>query len=157
MNARELLIETASHIAPGRALEGLSSEDAGRRPAGAPHAIIEIVDHLVYWQEWFARRAQGSGEPMAPSASQGWPAGVGAWPELQARFLSGLETLAALDVPGAREAKVAPPFEFPLLAHYTVGDVVSHVALHNAHHLGQVVLLRQLMGLWPPPSGSWTW
>ena len=28
---------------------------------------------------------------------------------------------------------------------------------HNAHHLGQVVLLRQQRGLWPPPAGSYTW
>ena len=31
------------------------------------------------------------------------------------------------------------------------------VATHNAHHLGQVILLRQLLGAWPPPAGSWTW
>lgn len=157
MNSRELLIDTWSYIAPGRALEGISAEDASRRLPGAPHAIAEIVAHLAYWQEWFALRAQGRGEPMAASASLGWPAGPAAWPELRSRFEAGLEALAALDRPGVREVEVAPPIEFPPLASYTVGDVLVHVAQHNAHHLGQVVLLRQLMGIWPPPSGSWTW
>jgi uncharacterized damage-inducible protein DinB len=157
MNSRELLIDTAPYIAPGRALEGVAAEDAIRRLPVAPHSIADIVAHMVYWQEWFTRRAQGRGEPMAASASLGWPAGTDGWPDLRARFESGLETVAALDRPGARDNVVTPPIEFPPLASYTVGDVIVHVAQHNAHHLGQVVLLRQLMGLWPPPSGSWTW
>jgi len=31
------------------------------------------------------------------------------------------------------------------------------MAAHNSHHLGQVVLLRLMLGAWPPPSGSYTW
>lgn len=156
MDSRELLIETSSYIAPARALEGLSAEDAERRLPGAPHSIAEIVAHLVYWQEWFTRRAQGSVEPMAATASLGWPAPP-AWPDLRARFAAGLGALAELDGPGARETAVRPKIEFPPLAEYTVADVLIHVAQHNAHHLGQVVLLRQFGSLWPPPSGSWTW
>jgi len=52
---------------------------------------------------------------------------------------------------------LTPAIEFPSLAHYSRRDVLVHVATHNAHHLGQVILLRQLLGVWPPPSGSWTW
>jgi uncharacterized damage-inducible protein DinB len=52
---------------------------------------------------------------------------------------------------------VSPPIEFPPLASYSIGDVLVHVATHNSHHLGQVIVLRQLMGKWPPPAGSWTW
>jgi uncharacterized damage-inducible protein DinB len=35
--------------------------------------------------------------------------------------------------------------------------VVAHVAVHTAHHIGQIVTLRQLLGAWPPPQGSHTW
>jgi uncharacterized damage-inducible protein DinB len=52
---------------------------------------------------------------------------------------------------------VTPAIEFPPLADYTIRDAMVHVGVHTAHHLGQVVVLRQLMGLWPPPAGSWTW
>jgi uncharacterized damage-inducible protein DinB len=71
------------------------------------------------------------------------------------RFVAGLERAAAF---GDRsERPLAPAIDFPPLAHYTIGDAIVHIAQHNSHHLGQVILLRQLMGLWPPPSGSWTW
>ncbi len=60
-------------------------------------------------------------------------------------------------LPIAATAAITPPIEFGPLASYTVRDALVHVAQHNSHHLGQVILLRQLMALWPPPSGSWTW
>jgi uncharacterized damage-inducible protein DinB len=52
---------------------------------------------------------------------------------------------------------VTPAIEFPPLAHHTVREALVHVAMHNAHHLGQVITLRQLLGAWPPPAGSYTW
>jgi hypothetical protein len=39
----------------------------------------------------------------------------------------------------------------------TVREQLESFAAHNAYHLGRVVLLRQLMGSWPPPSGGLTW
>jgi len=31
------------------------------------------------------------------------------------------------------------------------------MALHTAHHFGQVVTVRQSLGAWPPPGGGDTW
>jgi uncharacterized damage-inducible protein DinB len=158
MNTLELLSDTLAYIPPARALEGLSPEDAERRVAGANHSIAEIVAHLLFWQDWFSRRCEGIPASMVGSAAEGWPAvAPGSWPELQSRFLSGLQRLVAMGEPGRLDAPIAPPIEFPPLARYTVRDALAHVATHNAHHLGQIVVLRQIQGLWPPPSGSWTW
>lgn len=156
---RELLIQTLAYIPPANALDGLSAADAERRLERANHSIAELVAHLHFWQSWFCSRCEGKHEPMVASASQGWPAvAPGSWPELRQRFLDGLERAAALgEGPARADAAVAPAIEFPPLARYTVRDALVHVAQHNAHHLGQIILLRQLMGLWPPPSGSWTW
>lgn len=156
MDERELLIETTPFMAPARALEGLSSADAEARPPGSPHSIAETVAHMAFWQRWFGLRARGEGGPMAEHAAEGWPAvSSGEWPSVRDRFLDELERLATLAADGERP--VAPPLEFPPLARYTVRDALVHVALHNAHHLGQVVLLRQQLGCWPPPSGRYTW
>jgi uncharacterized damage-inducible protein DinB len=96
---------------------------------------------------------------MVASAASGWPTVVpGTWTDVRERFLAGLERAAALGGPAeAPDRPLDPPIEFPLLARYTLRDALVHVANHNAHHLGQIIVLRQLMGLWPPPSGSWTW
>ena len=155
MNARELLIETYPHIPPARALEDLASDEAERRLSGTTHSVAEIVAHLGFWQEWFCDRCSGVARPMVTSAADGWPAAApGSWPSIRERFLSGLERAATMNDP---DRPVAPPIEFPPLAHYSVREAQVHIAQHNAHHLGQVILLRQMMGRWPPPSGSYTW
>jgi uncharacterized damage-inducible protein DinB len=95
---------------------------------------------------------------MVEKAATGWPeVSPGMWPRLRDDFVEELEGLAAFGSRSALDRRLDPPIEFPPLASYTVGDALIHVANHNAHHLGQVILLRQIMGSWPPPSGGWTW
>ena len=156
MNARQLLIETYVHIPPVSALEQLGVDDAESRVAGAAHSIAETVAHMAFWQDWFVRRCKGHADAMPAPAARGWPVlAPGSWPAIHAGFLRGLEAAAALE--GDSDRPVAPPIEFPPLADYTVRHALVHVAQHNSHHLGQVVLLRQMMGVWPPPAGAWTW
>lgn len=81
----------------------------------------------------------------------------GDWPALQQRFLAGLDRAASFERGGRVDDPIAPPIEFPPLAAYTIRDAQVHISTHNAHHLGQIILLRQILGLWPPPAGSWTW
>ena len=80
------------------------------------------------------------------------------WALIEKQFIEGLEHAVALGGDEARlHAPISPAIEFPPLASYTIRDALVHMAHHNAHHLGQIVTLRQIMGLWPPPSGGWTW
>jgi uncharacterized damage-inducible protein DinB len=166
MNARELLLEPIAYMPPARAIEGLSTEDAERRHPGANHSIAEIIAHLTFWQEWFIRRCESTADPMPTSAATGWPAvAPGSWPTLSQRFVDGLHRAVEIGEPfdsaqGKRaglDRPIAPPTEFPALANYSVRDVLTHIAYHNSHHLGQVITIRQMMGCWPPPSGSYTW
>ena len=160
MHARELLLEPIAYLAPVRALEGLTPELAERRVEAVNHSIAEIVAHLTFWQDWFSQRLAGTAAPMVERAARGWPVvAPGSWPGVQQQFVDGLSGLVAWAERDAADLPLplAPPIEFPPLARYTRYDALVHVATHNAHHLGQVILLRQLLGAWPPPSGSWTW
>jgi uncharacterized damage-inducible protein DinB len=94
--------------------------------------------------------------PMAVTAGDGWPDAAD-WPAVCEQFLAGLDTLADAVSRHEADQRLTPAIEFPMLADYSYRDVWEHVGQHNAHHLGQVVVLRQLLGLWPPPSGSYTW
>ena len=157
MNLREFLSSPVTYLAPDKTLEGLDQTSAETRLAGAPHSIAEIVAHLAFWQNWFYARCTGNAVPIVSSAAAGWPAvEQNSWPSIHSQFLERLEQLASLS-DGDVSRRVEPPIEFPPLANYTVGEALVHVANHNSHHLGQVILLRQLSGAWPPPAGSWTW
>jgi uncharacterized damage-inducible protein DinB len=160
MSLRELLVETIAYMPPERALEGLSSEMAERHASATVHSIAEIVAHMIFWQEWFIGRLRGEAAPMAESASLGWPAvQAGSWSTVRERFVRGLDAAAAIGQQGSArlDARVTPAIEYPPLAQLTVRDALVHIATHNAHHMGQVITLRQVLGLWPPPAGSWTW
>ncbi|MGH9370309.1 MAG: DinB family protein [Vicinamibacterales bacterium] len=159
VNVRELLIEPVAYIGPARALEGLGASDAERRPGVENHSVADIVAHLMFWQDWFVERCQGTSVPMAQRAAIGWPAVPdGTWPDLRERFLTSLARAAALAEPASRlDDPIFPAIEFPPLARHTIRDALVHIATHNAHHLGQVIVLRQTMGCWPPPSGSYVW
>lgn len=158
MLARDLLADTHGHIGPLPALEALDAALADQRPSGAPHSIAEIVAHMAFWQEWFCARCDGTAAPLVEHAADGWPPVTpGSWDQVRARFAAGLERALALDERDTSR-RLDPPIEFPpMLAEYTVRDVIEHMAGHNAHHLGQVVLLRQMLTSWPPPAGGYTW
>jgi uncharacterized damage-inducible protein DinB len=156
---RGLLRDTFVHIQPAATVDDLSPDDAVVRVAGAPHSIAEIIAHVAFWQDWFLARCRREPRAMVTSAAQGWPQiDAAGWSELRTRFLADVDAAVALsEDPGRIAQPLSPPIDFPPLAAYTVGDALTHVAIHNAHHLGQVITLRQVMGRWPPPAGSWTW
>jgi len=157
MNLNEFLVSPIAFLAPDKSLDGLETADAERRLPGADHSVAEIVAHLTFWLDWFYTRCTGQAAPMVASAALGWPAvAPGSWPEVRSRFLDRLAALARLG-DGDASARISPPIEFPPLADYTIADALVHAATHNAHHLGQIIVLRQLLGAWPPPAGRWTW
>jgi uncharacterized damage-inducible protein DinB len=157
MSAREVLIQPYAHIPPRSALDGLTADQASRRLPAAPHSIAEITAHMDFWLRWFLKRCQGTAEPLAATAAQGWPQPDPDWEFVLRQFLAGLDAAVEFFEQADPLAPVTPPIEFPPLSRYTLLEAQEHAAQHNAHHLGQIVTLRQMMGLWPPPAGSYTW
>lgn len=154
MDRKELLLSPLAYMPPPRVLDGLDPGESARAVPGAPHSIVEILAHLVFWQSWFIDRCAGDAKPMVTRASEGWPAaGAEDWLALRAKFLADLQRAA--EWPG--DGPVTPAIKVPGMTRYTISDALTHLAVHNAHHLGQVVTMRQVLGAWPPPDGSWTW
>ena len=159
MRIHGLLRGAHAYLPADATLAGLTAADASTRPPHAEHSIAEIVAHMAFWQDWFRQRCDGLPAPIVGKASEGWPeVTAGSWDEVRHTFLSGLNALAMLGENTSRlDAPIAPAIEFPPLAHYTRRDALVHAGQHNAHHLGQIITLRQVMGQWPPPAGSYTW
>ena len=159
MDASELLISPIAHMPPARVLDGLSSAQSGVRVSDASHSVVEIVSHMVFWQSWFLERCAGFATLPAVKASLGWPSATpDEWETVREAFLGGLKRALKIALEeSASVRRVDPPIEFSPLANYTIADAITHIAIHNSHHLGQIITLRQIMGAWPPPEGSWTW
>jgi uncharacterized damage-inducible protein DinB len=159
MHLHAILRGAHAYLAPAAVLADLGAEHASRRSGDSPHSIAEIVAHMAFWQDWFLNRCDGVATPAPRHADLGWPAvNTVRWEVILQRFEAGFaRALLLADDQQRTSAAIAPPLEFDHLASYTVSDALIHLALHNAHHLGQVIVLRQQLGAWPPTAGSWTW
>jgi DinB family protein len=152
----------SAHTPPSHILENLSSELAHRLVAGAPHAIYAEVWHAAFWQEITLEWLRGVETPCPERAALGFPTEEQvhseSWADLCRRFLSGAEKGAAIaNGVGTEKLVVCPSPAGKPARRMTVREQLESLAAHNAYHLGRVVLLRQMLGSWPPPSGGFTW
>jgi len=152
---REGKVDTAIHVTDftpyERALSGLEPWQALKVPPGSPYSVAQVLAHMVFWQDWLVASAAGSPQVFPAHAEEGWPPPTAeGWPNLVQRFLSGLEQARAM----ARDAATRHRLVFK---EDTGARVLADLAVHNAHHLGEIILLRRLNGDWPPPGGGDTW
>ena len=140
------------HGSPVRAiLNGVTHEQAARRPPNGAHSIWEIVLHMTGWRNEVARRA--GGEPAGEPEAGDWPA-VG--DPTAARWQA---VLAALDVAhqnlanvvrGLSDERMLQPTNDP--RNRELGTGVSYYALlhgivqHDAYHAGQIAVLKKILG-----------
>jgi uncharacterized damage-inducible protein DinB len=134
------------------ALSGLEAEDAAFRPGPGAHTIWELVRHLSFWEDLVTDRLGGM--PLGPgrisnkSTFDGCePEDRASWKEAAGRLLSANRRLAAA-VGRLEDAQLDQPL--PGEQKTLLKDLLEGMALHQAYHLGQIVLLRKLLGKWPP-------
>lgn len=157
------LIGDSAAAPPTHILEGLSSEIVHRMVPGAPHTIYEELWHVAFWQHLTLLWINGIEAPYPEHASFGFPTHTEAqmerWDELCQRFLYESLKAAALtqDSDKLQQSIRCPSRTDHPIRIMSVREQLESLAAHNAYHLGRIVLLRQLNGAWPPPSGGDTW
>ncbi|HEY1901826.1 MAG TPA: DinB family protein [Terracidiphilus sp.] len=159
----QVLAGDSAHTSPAIILEGLSSETAHRAVPGAPRTIYEELWHIAFWQQVTLDWVRGIETPYPVHASGGFPAAADAgrenWEQLRQRFFATNKDAAASARDVSRlEVKVRCPSRpgMPVRT-MTVREQLESLGAHNAYHFGRIVLLRQLLGLWPPPSDGFSW
>jgi hypothetical protein len=151
--ARRALSGKGAHVETKVVFSGLDWRTAGTSPRGVPHTVYQILKHMSYWQDWVVQWLEGKKPALPRHASGSWPGGSGPcsrreWAEAVRQFRRGLAGLErgcrGADVSAGRGTK-------------SRFEMLRTIGAHNSYHAGQVVLLRQLLGKWPPPSGGLTW
>jgi uncharacterized damage-inducible protein DinB len=164
----EILIGDGYATPPKRVLDALESPQAGdalthQKPAGAPHSIYEELWHVVFWQQVTLEWISGIETPYPKSSLDGFPTVLDMEKEpfgaLCERFFEGLNAAveAATDTSRLDREIRCPSRPGQPMRTMTVLEQLQNLAAHNAYHLGRIVLLRQLLGVWPPPSGGDSW
>ncbi len=144
-----LLRGGGAHVDFGAAVEGFPAALRGRRAPGVPHTAWQLVEHLRIAQ-WDILEFSRNPKHVSPEFPQGYwpardaPADDAAWERSLATFRADL---------AAMEMLVADPNSdlFTPFAHgegQTLLREALLVADHNAYHIGQIVMLRRLLGAW---------
>lgn len=159
----EALAGESYAAAPEKIVEGLTEEQVHTVPQGAPRSIYAELWHICYWTGISLKWMHGIQAPYPENTSIPFPTpeqtAAESWDALCVRFARLLEECTALASDAValnRQVQcTSRPEEGPRTM--TVAEQLVSVATHNAYHLGRLVLLRQLLGNWPPPSGGFTW
>jgi hypothetical protein len=147
---------------PAFILEGLTADQAHRRIPHAPHTIFEELWHITFWQQVSLDWVRGLETPFPAHAAVGFPSEAAlneGWDELRGRFFRGNDGAAGIAGDSARLDLLirCPSRPGKPIRTMTVREQLENLAAHNHYHFGRIVLLRQLLGAWPPTSGGFSW
>jgi hypothetical protein len=145
----ELLGGGHAHLDFDKAIAGLPVELRGAKPPGLPHTPWRLLEHMRIAQ-WDILRFSVDPEHISPEFPDGyWPAGDAppdsdAWERSIAAFRADLKAIQDLvSNPGTDLFKPIP---------HGQGQTILREALlvadHNAYHLGQLVVVRRVLGAW---------
>lgn len=129
---------------------GLDWQQAGKKPAGFPHTVWELLFHMNYWQDFMLDLSAGKISTSQNPDEESWPAvpspdSEGEWDSAVAHFLEGVQK-AEQEAEKDLSERVAEGKE------ETRADCLQTIVLHNTYHAGQVVFARKILGDWPPPT-----
>ncbi|CAA9585851.1 MAG: hypothetical protein AVDCRST_MAG86-3744 [uncultured Truepera sp.] len=149
MNNWRHLFLTGEFAPRAHILSGLTLEQVSTRPTGAPHSIFEELWHAAEWQRLTLERDEAALErweggvqfPPRPA-----PEDEAVWQALVRSFLSDSERAVRLS---QNEAWLES--DETELSGFTWGNALECLVVHSAYHMGKIVLLRQLLGVWSPP------
>jgi hypothetical protein len=144
-----LLAEGHAHATFDAAIKNLPVALRGKRPKGAEHSPWQVLEHLriAQWDILEFSRDAAHKSPDWPSGY--WPAtpappDAKAWDKSVRAFRRDLKDLCDL----VRNPSTDLYARIPHGDGQTILREALLVADHNAYHLGEMVLLRRLLGAW---------
>lgn len=147
----ELLHGAHAHLTFDDAVRDLPPDLRGKAPRGSPYTAWQLVEHIRLAQDdilRFSRNTDGSYEEL-DWPDDYWPRAKGPrddaeWEASLAAFREDRKAMEAL-VTDPTQDLFAP---FPWGTGQTLLREAMLAADHTAYHLGQLVLLRRLIGAW---------
>ena len=132
-------------------LDGVTAEQADWSPEGTGNSIRETINHLSFWNERWLQRYRGElNEPQDVDNNTTFESHTASWDAALEKLFGVMDEwrdhLNAIDdkkLESPVNAQYAAPWHSPL----------AQQNIHNAYHIGQILLLRKLQGAWDPTKG----
>lgn len=138
-----------AHVTFDRAVAGLPAALRGRRPRGLPYSPWQQVEHIRICQ-WDILEYIRTPSHVSPQWPEGYwpqdpaPPSARAWARSLRAYREDLRALEALVTDPATDLRAPLPHD----PETTILHEILLVADHTAYHLGQLIVLRRLLGAW---------
>ena len=145
----DMLRGGGAHVDTASAFRGVPARLRGEKPPGAPHTAWQLLEHMRIAQ-WDILEFSRNPNHVSPEFPSGYwprnrvPTHPQAWSKSLRAFKEGLKQIEKLVADPSADL-FAP---IPRGTGQTILREALLVADHNAYHLGQLVLLRRLLGTW---------
>lgn len=162
MTSKQIILEqlSATHnqknwfVPLSEAVAGLSAEQAKQNVKSGSHSVWQIVNHLIFWNERWLIRFKGEVPEKMESENSGTFSGdLGGekqWKASQDK-LDGILTEFENRLRMVDDAFLkAEAFKGYGASWYMM---FAQMTIHNAYHIGQIVLLRKQQGTWNSEQG----
>lgn len=146
---RQFIAWGDAHLDWPEALAGFPVKLRGVRPKGAPHSAWELLEHVRIAQ-WDILEFSRDPKHVSPDFPAGYwpksaaPSSPAAWTKSVKAFLRDRKAFQRL----VMDPKTDLLARIPHGSGQTVLREALLAADHNAHHLGQFILVRRLLGAW---------
>jgi hypothetical protein len=144
-----LLRSGGAHLDFEKAIADLPAQLRGVKPAGLPHSPWRLLEHMRIAQ-WDILEFSRNPAHLSPSFPEGYwpdsdaPPDAGAWDRSVQAFRADLCAMQELVADPATDLFARIP--------HGEGQTILREALlvadHNAYHVGQLVVVRRLLGAW---------
>lgn len=163
MTGKEFLIDqlTMSYdengwfVALKNGLKNLTAEQAAWKPDALDNSIWGTLAHLNFYNERYLRRFKG--EEIPPAAGENSETFAGADEASESAWQAETEKFDAImsgwrsAIESATEEKLTQMVSKENQSPWW--EVISKINAHNAHHGGQIVVIRKLQGSWDASKG----
>ena len=145
----ELIKGGNAHAEFKKSIEDFPAELRGKRPKGSPHSPWELLEHMRIAQ-WDILEFSRNPEHKSPNWPEGYwpespePSDPKAWDRTVNSCCQDMRAMCAL----VADEKADLYARIPHGDGQTLLREALLVADHNAYHLGQLVLLRRMLGTW---------
>jgi uncharacterized damage-inducible protein DinB len=160
----ELLRGKGAHVDPVACVEDLSADLAAKQVEGFPHSIGQLVFHLNYWMDYDLRRIRGENPKYPEHNSESFPfpstpIDAQEWDRLREEFSTLLRATAELANSSREELdrEIEPTHPSHKERAASLEAALWQLVVHNSYHIGQIAMIRRVLGVWPPRAGGDSW
>lgn len=125
------------------AVEGLNAQQASWQPANGNHSVGQLAYHLLFWNRRQLRDLKGEAQEKFSGKNDDTFTNFDdkQWNDV----VKGLD-----EVMNVYEKLVESATDQQLAS---MAVMIGNISMHNAYHVGQIVIVRKLQGSWNPEKG----